>query len=97
MSDEKKYHKFHSTFPTAKYIFKNGEIAQFQNGIYLTENPLKIEELTEEIKLGNPYLFVGDKAVVTAEDMDPLAALKKKIIAEHEAKRGIMNSQNKGV
>ena len=86
MSDSKKYHQYFSTRPILNIITTLGKKIRFVAGVYITDNEHEIEFLDKEIKQGHPMIYVkkGDE-VVGAEALDPMAAIKAKIIAEHEA------------
>ena len=65
------------------FLFANGSPAHFVNGYFYTDNAKQIAELDAEIENGNP--FISYTRDVTDEDLDPIAGLKAKIIAEYEA------------
>jgi hypothetical protein len=94
---EEVVHLFNSNLPSVRYIFKSGEAAVFVNGVYTTNDPEKIAELTTECKRGHPNLFIDQKRVtVSMDELNPMAVLRKKIreelLAEQAAARDMGNS-----
>lgn len=80
------YHKFVSNIPSSKYVFKDGSIAVFVAGQYLTDDDDYAAELNKEIKLKHPHISVDPNALtVTSESLDPLASLRKKFFEEFKA------------
>lgn len=77
---------FKATLPSVNYIFKNGKPAIFINGMYTTDVPFEIEELDAEIATRHPHIFI-DSAMreIDSAKVDPIAALREKIIAEYQA------------
>ena len=80
---------FKASLPGLNYVFKNGDIAQFivrdNNGVglYHTDDHEKIVELEQEVKKGNPYIFIDpNEKEVDIEALTPLARLKKQLRAE---------------
>jgi hypothetical protein len=95
--NEEVVHLFNSNLPSVRYIFKSGDAAIFVNGVYTTNDPEKIAELTAECKRGHPNLFVDAKRVtVSMDELNPMAVLRKKIreelLAEQAAARDMGNS-----
>lgn len=78
---------FKSSVASCKYITKAGKFLYFRKGEYVTDDESEIAELDAEIKARHPHIYIdSNKKTVTAEEVaDPMAALKKRIIAEHEA------------
>jgi len=72
--------QFKCNISSCKYIFKSGKVAHFNCGIYNTAIAAEISELDEEISQGHPNIVSG--AEVSAEDLDPMSALKSRVIAE---------------
>ena len=85
-------HVFKNRIPSCNYIFASpgisGKPAIFVGGIYRTNIQAEIDELTHEISLGHPHMFV-DEAEVTVDStlIDPMAALRHKIIEEFKAQQ----------
>lgn len=80
---------FKASLPGLNYVFKNGDIAQFivrdTNGVglYHTDDEEKIAELEQEVKKGNPYIYIDPKEKeVDIEALTPMARLRKQIRAE---------------
>lgn len=77
---------FKATLPSINYIFKNGKPAIFVQGVYTTDVPFEIEEFEAEIAARHPHIFI-DSAMreIDSAAVDPIAALREKIIAEYKA------------
>lgn len=77
---------FKATLPSVNYIFKNGKPAIFVQGVYTTDVVSEIEELDAEIAARHPHIFI-DAAMreIDSSAVDPIAALREKIIAEYKA------------
>ena len=77
---------FKATLPSVNYIFKNGKPAIFVNGMYTTDVPFEIEELDAEIATRHPHIFIDESMrEIDSAKVDPIAALREKIIAEYKA------------
>ena len=77
---------FKATLPSVNYIFKNGKPAIFVNGMYTTDVPFEIEELDAEISTRHPHIFIDESMrEIDSAKVDPIAALREKIIAEYKA------------
>jgi hypothetical protein len=76
-------HQFKSSIPSCKFILANGKNANFVGGIYRTDLEHEVAELKKEVELGHPFIeYVGE---IAAEDLDPVAVLKRKAIEEYLA------------
>jgi hypothetical protein len=86
---------FKATLPSINYIFKNGKPAIFINGMYTTDVPFEIEELDAEIATRHPHIFI-DEAMreIDSAKVDPIAALREKIIAEYKATMAAATDQD---
>ena len=85
---EKLYHVFYSTLESCRMITKGGRNIAFVLGKYVTDVPEEIEYIQEEIALGNNRLsVVAGKEQMTADDLDPMKALKKQHIKEYLAEQ----------
>jgi len=79
---------FKSTIPSCNYIFQKGKSAAFVNGTYRTANEAEIAELEAEISLGHPNIYIdAAEREIDSELVDPIAALRHKIIADYEAQK----------
>lgn len=77
---------FKAHLPSINYIFTNGKPAIFVQGVYRTDSEWEILELEREIKLGHPHLYIDPlETEVDSEMIDPMNALRHKIIAEYKA------------
>jgi len=77
---------FKNTMPSCNYIFKDGTSAVFVSGRYHTDDPKRIEELAAEVDAGHPHIYVdAAEATVQKEMLDPMNALRAKIIGEYLA------------
>jgi hypothetical protein len=67
------------------YVFPRGTVAHFKGGMYITGNEEEIEHLDAQIK-ANAFaglIFIDPNArTVTAEQENPMLALRKKFFAE---------------
>lgn len=80
-----KYQHYTSARVSMRLVTTAGKPIIFTGYEFLTQNKDLIEYLDKEIKDGLPGITRGE--LVSLEDKDPMAALKRKIIAEHEAKK----------
>lgn len=86
--EEKLYSVFYCRIPNSNFIFADGSVANFTGGRYVTDDPDKAAFLKREVTLGNPHIYIdAEKTVVTAKELDPMAELKARIIAEYEASK----------
>lgn len=79
---------FQATMPSVNYVFGSGKVAVFIQGFYRTAVQWEIEELEREIANGHPHIHRPAKEedrVVESALLDPMAALRAKIIAEYKA------------
>ena len=90
-----KLHEFHMDKTAARYIFKTGKVAEFFGGVYRTASDAEADELKKEITGGIGSIWqVPGQEVVDSDDIDPIAVMKRKIIAEYEASK--KHSENTG-
>jgi len=90
-----KLHQFYMDKTAARYIFKDGKIAEFIGGVYRTAIVGEIEQLKKEIEHGVSSIWqVPGQEIVDSDDIDPIAVMKRRIIAEYEA--GKKHSENTG-
>lgn len=86
MSDDKKYNQYFSTRPRVNITMPNGKRISFIAGSYVTDAQDEIAFLDEQIRLGLQVIYTKKgQETVTAESLDPLAAIKKKAIDEYLA------------
>lgn len=77
---------YKATLPSVNYIFRNGKPAIFVNGKFCTDIPSEITELDEEVAAKHPIIFIdSDEREIDSAAVDPIAALREKIIAEYKA------------
>ena len=85
-TEEKEYHMYHCARQSMQVISPTGIPVKFIEGIYYTDNPDVIFYLDHEIERnGLPGISKGDKIVQS--DLDPMAALRKKLYAEFLAEQ----------
>ena len=77
---EKIFQTYRSGLENQKVIMKCGRTLYIRQHKYITAKQDEIDFLDEEISLGFPGLKKGEP--VTETDLDPMAALKKKMRAE---------------
>lgn len=86
MASEEKFKQYFCTRPKLGIIMPNGKRIAFVAGYYVTSDEEEIKFLDGEVKLKHPMIYVkAGQEVVTKEQLDPLNAIKEKIIKEHEA------------
>lgn len=79
---------FKATFPSISYIFKDGTPAYFVRGMYCTDEESKIAELKAEIAKKHPHIYIDpNQTQIESENLDPMNALRNRIIAEYEAEK----------
>lgn len=77
---------FKCTIPSVNFIFANGKAAIFQYGVYRTNMEWEISELEKEIAAGHPHIYIdAAEREIDSEMVDPMNALRAKIIAEYVA------------
>ena len=85
---DKKYYLFFNRVLNSTVIYADGMQAQFVGGQYATDSEERAAELLSAIKSGNPHLYIDpNKYEVTAEQLDPMAEYKQRVIAEYLAKQ----------
>lgn len=82
--------EFYNAIKSCNFIFKDGTVAAFINGAYRTEDETEIAELRAEIAKRNMYLSGGVE--LTQEQLDPLSAMRAKIIAEYLASEAALRA-----
>ena len=88
--DEAKYFVFYSRVPNSNYIFPDGTQANFVGGRYATQDEGKAHHLREVVRQGNQHIYLDqEKLVLTEAELDPMAELKARIIAEYEEKKAL--------
>jgi hypothetical protein len=96
MSDAKQYHQYFSSRPKISITMPNGNRIYFVAGTYVTDNESEVEFLNEQIKHNHPMIFIQKgKETVTQEQLDPLAAIKEKVIAEYLSKQAEQQNPNR--
>lgn len=86
--DVKKYQLFKTRIINSNYVFKDGTQAQFKGGMYATDNQVFIDELQAEIAAGHMYIYQeAGQELLSANDLDPEIATKRRIIAEYLAEQ----------
>lgn len=81
---QQQFHQYFSSRPKISIITNGGNRISFVGGQYVTDVADEIEFLDAQVKAGHPMIFVQKgKETVTKEQLDPLAAIKAKAIAEY--------------
>ena len=80
---EKTFQTYKSSLPNQKIAMPNGKMIRITSHQYITDMEDEIAFLDNEIKLGFPYLTKSGE--MTSTELDPMSALRAKIIAEYEA------------
>lgn len=77
---------FKSTIPSVNYIFGNGKPAIFVNGVFRTDIASEISALESEVTQHHPHIYIDpNEREIDSELVDPMNALRAKIIAEYVA------------
>ena len=80
---QQSFHQYFSTRPIISIIMPSGNRIRFMAGQYVTDNAEEIEFLDAQIKARHPMIYTkSGQETVTKEQLDPLAAVKAKAIAE---------------
>jgi hypothetical protein len=89
---------YKSTIPFNNIIYPNGHVAHFKGGMYATDDPTYIEYLDAQIArngFGGVVYIDQNARTITAEQENPMLALRRKLFAEFEAERAAkMNPAN---
>lgn len=82
------YNQYFSTRPKLSIVMPSSKRIFFSGGVYVTDKEDEIAFLDAEVKLGHPMIYTkkGEEKV-TSEQLDPLAAIKRKAVEEHLAKQ----------
>ena len=87
---------FFSRIPTVNYAFKDGTLAKFLFHKFATEDETQIAELEAECKKGHPIYYVDPEHThITEAELNPMKAMRDKIIAEYLAEQaGQLSPEN---
>lgn len=96
---EKRLYK--STLKFNNVVFPNGHVAHFKGGMFVTDVPAHIEYLDDQIAQGGfgGVVYVDPSArTITAEQENPMLALRAQFYREFEAERAafVSPSNNMG-
>lgn len=78
---EKEFQVYKSSLPNQRIALPSGKLLRITSGKYITDRKDEIEFLDAEIEAGFPYL--SKTGTVTSTELDPMAALRQRIIAEY--------------
>jgi len=81
---------YKSTIKFNNVIFPNGHVAHFKGGMYATDNPAYIAYLDKEIAengFGGIIFIDPNATTITAEQENPMLALRKKFFEEFQAEK----------
>ena len=82
------YNQYFSTRPRLSIVMKSGTIIRFVGGQYVTDVPDEIDFLNEQVAAGHSMIYVKKgNETVTQEQLDPMAAIKKKAVEEYLAQQ----------
>ncbi len=74
---------FFNSLGNCRYSFKSGKEAIFLNGEYLTDSPIEIYELKEEILAGHPHIYINpDKVEIDTVFRDPMDVIRAQVRLE---------------
>lgn len=80
--------------PNSSFILSTGKQLIFAAGQLLTNIKSEIAELMQQVEDGHPHISYN--GLITKEDLDPMLALKRKIIEEYQAEqRAAANQANR--
>ena len=82
---EKEFNVYKSSLPNQRIALPNGRLLRITSGKYITDKADEIAFLDAEIEAGFPYL--AKNGTITSSDLDPMAALRSRIIAEYVAEQ----------
>ena len=84
MSDQTPFHVFYSIVPSMQVIDSKGQPIIFVSGRFHTRDEGKIAFLNQMIADGTTAIFTKpDQLTMSADDLDPMKALKAKHIKEY--------------
>lgn len=84
---EVRTHLFKSPMRSWKFFMPDGKALIFANHEFSTSDEGEIAYLQYEIKRGHPSIYVDpNEPFVTAEKLDPIAGLRKRIAEEERAR-----------
>ncbi len=78
---EETYQVYKSSLRNQRIAMPDGKLITITGGRYITKDENEIAFLDSEIENGFPYLAKSE--AMTSADLDPMATLKRKIIAEY--------------
>ena len=88
--------QYFSTIPRISIIAPSGKQILFEGGMYLTDRPDEIEFLDKEVSIGHEMIYTKKgQEKISSKDLDPMAQLREKIIAEYEAKKEAQQSPSR--
>lgn len=79
-AEEKKFQMYHSSTPGICLMTPGGKKIAFSHHDLITDDEEVISYIDREIKAGMPFITKGE--LVTSEDLDPMASLKRKHFEE---------------
>ena len=82
-SVETKFQHYSSAKQATKLICEDGRVINFINFQFITADAAFIDFLDREIEAGNASFSKGE--LMTAEEADPMSALKRRHIEEYKA------------
>lgn len=69
---------FKSHLASSNFFFKDGSQAAFMLGRFVTDNPRKIAELTEEVESGNPLIYIDSEDLeIDSEALSPMEIIRQ--------------------
>jgi hypothetical protein len=85
---EKSYHVFYHAIPSCRMVTETGRVLTFADFRHITDVEEDIEFLQKELANNNPFLSIKKgEEIMTSSQLDPMKALRAKIIAEYEAEQ----------
>ena len=88
-------HAYHNSLGSCKFIFKDGTEAPFTGGHYFTDDPDKIRELDNEVRLGHPHIYIDQSArTVNTAIVDPLDEVRRQAVEDALRRQAAISKAN---
>lgn len=86
---------YYNSLVNCQFIFKDGKVANFLGGRYLTNTPKEVEELDAEVALGHPHIYVkSEELTIDTTFVDPMDAIREKVRKEVLAEMAATTSKD---
>ncbi len=86
---------YHNSLGSCKYIFKDGTEAPFTGGHYFTDDPDKIKDLDNEVRLGHPHIYIDTAArTINTAVVDPLDEVRRQAVEDALRRQAAISKAN---